>query len=59
MDVGGFLHSFGQVALTWLPLLFFGIIILLLWRTVQLMPRVKPKLVEPHSKSSVSWTDVA
>ena len=45
--------------LTWLPLLFFGLIAYLLWRTVQLMPRVKPTLVEPHSQSSVTWKDVA
>src|SRR5919198_5175764 len=45
--------------LTWLPLVFFAIIVLLLWRTVQLMPRVKPKLVTPQSKSSVRWEEVA
>jgi cell division protease FtsH len=45
--------------LTWLPLAFFAIIVLLLWRTVQSMPRVKPKLVMPHSKTSVRWEEVA
>jgi cell division protease FtsH len=58
-DVGGLLHHLGQIALTWLPLVFFGLIIYLLWRTVQLMPRVKPTHLEPGSSSSVRWEDVA
>jgi cell division protease FtsH len=52
-------HDFSQSMLTWLPLFFFAIIVYLLWRTVQLMPRVKPKLVTPHSKTSVRWEEVA
>jgi cell division protease FtsH len=51
--------SFQNGILTWLPLLFFGVFAWLLWRMVALMPRVKPQVVEPTSKSSVSWTDVA
>ncbi len=47
------------LALTWLPLLFLGLIVYLIWRTVQLMPRVKPNLVEPESQSAVSWDDIA
>ena len=34
-DVGEFLHDAGQWMLTWLPLIFFGVIIYLLWRTLQ------------------------
>ncbi len=58
-DFGSWLHEVGQATLTWLPLLFFGLIIYLLWRTLQLMPRIKPTHVEPHSSSSVTWGDVA
>jgi cell division protease FtsH len=58
-DLGNFLHQVGGAALTWLPLLFFGVICYLLWRTVQLMPRVKPTHVEPSSRSSVRFSDVA
>ncbi|NUT55373.1 MAG: hypothetical protein HOQ03_05245, partial [Thermoleophilia bacterium] len=58
-DVGDFLDQVGNYALTWLPLVFFGLIIYLLWRTVALMPRVKPKQIEPESSSSVRWSDVA
>jgi cell division protease FtsH len=52
-------HSISDSALTWLPILFFGLIVYLLWRTLQLMPRVKPNLVQPHSRTSVRWDEVA
>src|SRR5688572_9734698 len=45
--------------LTWLPILFFGILVYLIWRTIQLMPRVKPNMTDPNTKSSVSFADVA
>ena len=45
-DVGGFLETVADYALTWLPLVFFGLIIYLLWRTLQYMPRVKPAKLE-------------
>jgi cell division protease FtsH len=50
---------FAQAALTWLPLVFFGLIVYLLWRSLALMPRVKPTEVVPDSKSSVTWDDIA
>jgi len=53
------LASLGEIALTWLPLVFFGLICYLLWRSLALMPRVKPTEVEPDSKSAVSWDDIA
>src|SRR5436305_780842 len=59
MGIGKLLHDIGVAALTWLPLLFFGLICYLLWRTMQLMPRVKTTHVEPSSRSSVIWNDVA
>ena len=49
-------------ALTWLPVLFFLLmcaIVFLLWKTVKLMPRVKPTEITPGSASSVTWDDVA
>jgi cell division protease FtsH len=58
-DVGQILRDFGSIALIWLPLLMFGLIIYLLWRTLQVMPRVKPKHVHATSKSSVTWEEVA
>jgi len=58
-DVGNLLSQVGQIALVWFPLLMFGLIIYLLWRTLQVMPRVKPKHVRSTSKSSVTWDEVA
>jgi len=46
-------------ALLWLPIVFFGLIVYFLWRTLSLMPRVKPKSIAPKSSSSVRWDDVA
>src|SRR3979490_2106588 len=58
-DVGHYPGQGGAIALIWLPLLMFGLIIYLLWRTLQVMPRVKPKHVHATSKSSVTWDEVA
>src|SRR5919197_387139 len=59
MDVGQVLHSAREITLTWLPVLFFGLICYLLWRTVQLMPRVKPAQLQPDNATTVTWGDVA
>src|SRR5437667_3410306 len=59
VPAGTLYHDLSTSMLTWLPLVFFVVIIYLLWRTVQLMPRVKPKLVTPHSKTAVRWEEVA
>ncbi len=58
-DFGEWLHQAGQYTLTWLPIIFFGLIIYLLWRTLQYMPRVKPAPLETNSNTSVTWGDVA
>src|SRR5919198_6436098 len=58
-ELGQLLHSAREITLTWIPLLFFGLICYLLWRTVQLMPRVKPAAVQPNTKTAVRWSDVA
>src|SRR5580765_4123298 len=52
-------HEITQGALTWLPIFFFAVLVFLIWRTIQLMPRVKPNLTEPNWKASVSFSDVA
>jgi cell division protease FtsH len=60
--VGHWLHQVAQLALDWLPLAFFvltGLIVYLLWRTLQVMPRTSPTHLEPGSRSAVTWDDVA
>src|SRR5271165_2137249 len=49
-------------ALQWEPvvgILFFTAIIFLLWRTLKVMPRVKPQQIKPTSKQAVSFEDIA
>src|ERR687887_132205 len=58
-ELGQLLHSAREITLTWLPVLFFGLICYLLWRTVQLMPRVKPAQLQPDNATTVTWGDVA
>jgi cell division protease FtsH len=59
MPLSSFMHDIAQGALTWLPIVFFAILVALIWRTIQLMPRVKPNMTEPNSTSSVTFADVA
>jgi cell division protease FtsH len=55
-------HSWNDTAdfiLTWLPIVLFGIIVFLLWKSLQYMPRVKPATVQKESSEVISWNDVA
>ncbi len=45
--------------LTWLPIIFFGVVICLLLWTIRFMPRAKPAPVIKGSQVEVSWGDVA
>jgi cell division protease FtsH len=53
------LHAVPDYLLRWLPLFFFAMLIYLLWRTIQLMPRIRSAQVPTSSKSSVTWGEVA
>jgi len=60
--VAHWFHSAADFATTWLPLAFFAILILtawLLWKTVGMMPRVRPTHLDSRAKSHVTWSDVA
>jgi cell division protease FtsH len=52
----GSLESF---ALTWLPIIFMGLIALAVLWMIRYMPRTKPQEIAPGSSSSVRWEDVA
>ena len=56
--MGQALHTARDITLTWLPVLFFGLICYLLWRTVQMMPRVKGSLVSSRGamSSATNWS---
>jgi len=60
--VGHWFQSAADFATTWLPLAFFGILVLtawLLWKTVGMMPRIKPTNMATRSRSRTTWADVA
>jgi cell division protease FtsH len=51
--------DFQYTLVTWLPIIFFGIVIALLIWTIRFMPRAKPAPVIRGSQVEVSWGDVA
>ncbi len=40
-------------------IVFFMALIYLMWRTLKVMPRVKPQQIKPSSNQSVAWKDIA
>ena len=60
--VGHWFHAAGDFVTTWLPLAFFGILVLtawLLWKTVGMMPRIRPVNQATRARSHTTWADVA
>ena len=51
--------SISQWLLTWAPIIFMLIIVIVLWRTMKLMPRTKPVEIKPSKGDSLGWGDVA
>ena len=45
--------------ITWAPILFMGLLVFFLWRTMKLMPKTKPQEIKPDAKSAIGWDDVA
>ncbi|HEX3910799.1 MAG TPA: AAA family ATPase [Solirubrobacteraceae bacterium] len=51
-----------NAAYSWSPvvmILFFAALLYLMWRTLKVMPRVKPQQIKPASDQSVSFEDIA
>src|SRR5579871_3739289 len=49
-------------AYNWQPVftfVFFAVLIFVLWRTLKVMPRIKPQRIKPASKQQVSFADIA
>jgi len=44
---------------TWVPIIFMGLLVFFIWRTLKLMPRTKPQEISPDSASAVQWSEVA
>src|SRR3954471_22626081 len=45
--------------ITWAPIIFMGLLLFVLWRTMRLMPRTKPQEIKPESRWAIGWDDVA
>jgi cell division protease FtsH len=45
--------------LTWVPIIFMGLLVFFIWRTMKMMPRTKPTEITPDSSSSIAWADIA
>jgi len=44
---------------TWAPIIFMFVIVIVLWRTMKLMPKTKPAEMKPSSGTSAGWSEVA
>jgi cell division protease FtsH len=57
-----FVSELQNWALQWQPVLmflFFTAIIIVMWRTLKVMPRTKPQQIKPASNQAVSFADIA
>jgi len=45
--------------ITWAPIIFMGLLVFFIWRTMKLMPRTKPQQIKPESSASAQWSTVA
>ena len=61
VDAGGGLswESVENWVVLWLPIIFMGLIAVVLGMTLRYMPRTKPQEIKPQSSTSVQWQDVA
>ena len=54
-DIQNWAYQWSSVVM----ILFFAALIYLMWRTLKVMPRVKPQQIKPSSNQSVAWKDIA
>ena len=45
--------------ITWVPIIFMGLLVFFIWRTLKVMPRTKPQEIRPESDAAADWTTVA
>jgi cell division protease FtsH len=60
--IATFTQEIQNWALNWEPviaILFFTVIIVVMWRMLKVMPRVKPQQIKPASNQAVGWKDIA
>ncbi|MBA2439317.1 MAG: ATP-dependent zinc metalloprotease FtsH [Thermoleophilaceae bacterium] len=52
-------QGFEDWAVIWLPIIFMGLIAVMLVYMLRFMPKTKPQEIKPQSSDSISWDDVA
>src|SRR5215217_3111837 len=52
-------YSIENWVITWAPIIFMGLLVLFVWKTLTLMPKTKPVQIKPESSASVKWEAVA
>jgi cell division protease FtsH len=51
--------KFKDFLYTWTPIIFMGLLVLLIFWGLRSMPRTKPERIKPQSSSAIKWDDVA
>jgi len=51
-------YSVENWIITWAPIIFMGLLVFFVWKTLSMMPRTKPVQIKPSSGDSVRWDDV-
>jgi cell division protease FtsH len=51
--------AFERFLQLWLPVIFLAVLVLLMFKTLRLMPRTKPQQIKPRAKSAIGWDEVA
>src|SRR4051794_19581428 len=51
--------TFQDWAVTWLPIIFMGLLVFFVYKTMKLLPRTKPQQIKPESKIPIGWEDIA
>ena len=60
VSLGSFLSGFEDWAVIWLPIIFMGLIAVVMIFLLKSMPlRIKPQQIKPDASASVGWSDVA
>jgi cell division protease FtsH len=44
---------------TWAPIIFMGLLVFFIWRTLKMMPKTKPVEIKPAAKGAIGWDEVA
>jgi len=44
---------------TWAPIIFMGLLVFFIWKTLKVMPKTKPTEIKPEGRGAIGWAEVA